>query len=35
VRTETYEQIRQTIAARYQTDADGDWPDGYWTDRRG
>ena len=30
VRTETYAQIQHTLQARYQPDADGDWPDAYW-----
>ena len=29
-RTEAYAHIQATLQARYQPDADGDWPDGYW-----
>ena len=31
-RTEAYAHIQATLQARYQPDADGDWPDGYWAE---
>jgi hypothetical protein len=32
VRTASWEQIQQQIKDRYQTDQDGELPDGYWDD---